>query len=186
MKAFRRDGDHLVGDLEEAEVALLVSLVSQVDELLGGGGDPAASAGADPFLAWETEFGPGVALDRTDPVIARLFPDAYADDEAAAAEYRRYAAEDQRRARVADNRVVLAALAATGGGAELLVIKDVEVGAWLKSVNGVRLSLAVRLGIESESDHRALEELPLRDPRMQIVAIYDWLGLMLESILDAC
>lgn len=186
MREFQRIDDQLVTDLEEVEVALLTSLVSQVDELLGGAGERAAAPGAsDPFAVWESEFAAGVALDRTDPVIGRLFPDAYADDESAAAEYRRYAAEAQRRARVEDNRVVLAALAATDGGATPLVIATDEVGAWIKTLNGVRLSLAVRLGIESEADHRRLERLSLGDPRTQVVAIYDWLAMVLESILES-
>ena len=81
MREFQRIEDQLVTDLEEVEVALLTSLVSQVDELLGGAGERAAAPGAsDPFAAWESEFAAGVALDRTDPVIGRLFPDASADD----------------------------------------------------------------------------------------------------------
>lgn len=184
MKEFRRSGDQLVTELEEVEVALLTSLVSQVDELLGGAGERSV-ASADPFEVWADEFAAGVPLDRSDPVIGRLFPDAYADDETAAAEYRRYAAEAQRRARVDDNRIVLTALAATDGGGAPLAIATDEVGAWIKTLNGVRLSLAVRLGIESEADHRRLERLSLRDPRTQVVAIYDWLGMVLESILEA-
>ena len=64
-------------------------------------------------------------------------------------------------------------------------ITSADLDAWLKTLNGVRLSLAVRLGIESEDDHADLEKLPARDPRTQLVALYDWLGLVLESLLEA-
>ena len=80
---------------------------------------------------------------------------------------------------------LLPVLAATADGKEPLVVAKADLDAWLKTLNGVRLSLAVRLGIESEDDHADLEKLPARDPRTQLVALYDWLGLVLESLLDA-
>lgn len=182
MIPFVREGNALVADLDDFEVALVVSLVSQVVELIGG--DAATEAASDPFAQWTREMSGAAGLDRSDPVVARLFPDAYSD-ERAAAEHRRFSEDAQQRARVADSRVVLAALAATREGTEPLVVPDAEVGAWLKTLNGVRLSLAVRLGIESEADHHALDRLPARDPRTQLVALYDWLGIVLESLVDA-
>ena len=158
------------------------SLVTQVTELIGGSAGPEASE--DPFSRWAREMRGSVALDRSDPVVARLFPDAY-HDELAAAEHRRFSQEALRRGRLDDSAVVLADLAATREGAEPLVIALDDVDAWLKTVNGVRLSLAVRLGIESEEDHAELAGLPVRDPRTQLVSLYDWLGLVLESLLDA-
>ena len=80
---------------------------------------------------------------------------------------------------------MLADLAATDEGGLPLVVAPDHAEAWIKTLNGVRLSLAVRLGIESESDHDALERLPARDPRTQLVALYDWLGTVLESLLEA-
>ncbi len=43
----------------------------------------------------------------------------------------------------------------------------------------------MRLGIESESDHTALQALSARDPRTQLVSLYDWLAYMLESLIEA-
>lgn len=183
MIGFARDGDDLVAEMEEVEVTLLSSLVGQVNDLLGAGAqdrDP-----DDLFSWWEGSFGAGVALDSDDPVIARLFPDAYADDAVAAAEHRRFTQDEQRRARVADASLVLADLERTDGGRGPLVVAPGHVGAWLKTLNGVRLALAVRLGIEAESDHEHLERLSVRDPRSQIVALYDWLAVVLESLLDS-
>ena len=181
MIPFHRDGTDLVAELDDFEVALIASLVSQVVELVGGGTPDAPS---DPFARWAREMGAGPRLDRSDPVVARLFPDAYAD-ETAAAEHRRFSEEALRCARVADSDVVLAGLDATREGAEPLVVHADDVEAWLKTLNGVRLSLAVRLGIESEDDHAELERLSARDPRTQLVALYDWLGLVLESLIEA-
>lgn len=182
MIGFDRTGDGLVAEWEEVEVALVTSLVAQVEELLGGAGD---APGAEGFPAWEREFGGGVRLDADDPVIRRLFPDAYPDDPVASAEHRRFSQDALRRGRVTDGRVVLEDLARTGGGERPLVVSDEHVGPWVRSLTGVRLSLAVRLGIETESDHAELERLGVRDPRTQIVAIYDWLGVVIEAMLDA-
>lgn len=182
MNAFTREGSNVVADIDPFEVSLLGSLVGQVNDLLGDGSDH--PDGEDSFAFWEGSF-TGASLDLSDPVIARLFPDAYSDDPVAAAEHRRFTADDQRRARVADGGVVLDDLAATDNGSQPLVIGPDHLGAWLKTLNGVRLALAVRLGIEAESDHEDLERLPVRDPRSQVVALYDWLGVILESLLEA-
>lgn len=182
MRLFERDGTDLVTEIDEVEVALLASLVAQVTELIGGHPD---AVGDDPFDQWAAELGAGgPQLDRSDPVVARLFPDAYADPDAAA-EHRRLAGEGLRRARVADADVVLAGLAATQEGEQPLVIPADDLEAWAKTLNGVRLSLAMRLGIESEHDHEHLQRLGVRDPRSQLLALYDWLGEVLESLLTA-
>lgn len=187
MIPFKRVGDDLVAELDDFEVALVGSLVSQVVELIGlnTGEDGAAPhpRSGDPFSRWAGEF-TATELDRSDPVIARLFPDAYTD-EAAAAEHRRYSQDTLRRARLDDSDVVLADLLATDDGEHPLVVSLEDVDPWIKTLNGVRLSLAVRLGIESESDHADLERLPARDPRTQLVSLYDWLAAVLESLLEA-
>ncbi len=182
MIPFQRDHDALVAHVDGFEAALLASLVSQVAELLGG--DVPRGQATDPFAQWESEFEPGVELDRDDPVVERLFPDAY-DDPAAADEHHRLSQESLRRARIADSQRVLGVLDAVEDDGGPLVVPVDAVEAWLRVLNGVRLSLAVRLGIETESDHAELEALSPRDLRSQIVDLYDWLGLVLESLLEA-
>lgn len=181
MRPFVREEDALVAELDDFEIALMASLVSQVAELIGDTGAPGASE--DPFARWAREFSQA-PLDRSDPVVARLFPDAY-DDELAAAEHRRYSQDALRRARIDESGLVLADLAATAEGQNPLRVPLDHVEAWLKTLNGVRLSLAVRLGIESDDDHAALQSLSARDPRTQLVSLYDWLAYVLESLLDA-
>ena len=118
-------------------------------------------------------------------MIQRLFPDAYADDRVAAEEFHRYTADEQRRGRLAAAHLVLADLAATHAGRRPVTVASGHVDAWLKTVNSVRLSLAVRLGIEAEDDHEELERLPADDPRAYVLELYDWLGFVLESLLEA-
>lgn len=185
MIPFDRAGDDLFAELDDFEVSLIESLVGQIVDLIGGATQvaPAPGASEDPFSMWAQEFS-SPTLDRKDPVIARLFPDAY-DDELEAAEHRRYSQEGLRRGRVDAASVVLADLRATLHGEKNLVIPDDHVDAWLKTLNSVRIALAVRLGIESEEDHAELERLGVRDPRAQLVALYDWMGAFLESLLEA-
>ncbi|MFV0451318.1 MAG: DUF2017 family protein [Propioniciclava sp.] len=183
MIGFERDGTYLVAHLDEVEVSLLSSLVGQVNDLLGAGvGAPEVD---DAFAWWESSFHTAAPLDANDPVVARLFPDAYADDAVAAAEHRRFTQDEQRQARVRDAAIVLADLERAAGGRARLEIDREHAEAWLKTLNGVRLALAVRLGIEAEADHEALERLSVRDPRSQVVALYDWLAIILEGLLDA-
>lgn len=187
MIPFERVGDDLVAELDDLEVTLVTSLVAQICDLLGGaaeqGGAPASGGGDDPFARWADEM-TAEPLDRSDPLVRRLFPDASADD-LTAAEHRRFSEDALRRGRIEDSGVVLADLEATGNGQRPLVVTDEHLGAWLKTLNGVRLGLAVRLGIEDSDDHDALERLSARDPRAQLVSLYDWLGAVLESLLEA-
>ena len=66
MIPFHRDGTDLVAELDDFEVALVTSLVAQVNELIGGAGEPAASD--DPFARWARELR-SEPLDRSDPVV---------------------------------------------------------------------------------------------------------------------
>lgn len=184
MRAFEPAGDGAQAELEEFEVALLTSLVAQLVELLGGAASvPAADLDA---LAWlAASHDTHVELDHGDPLISRLFPAAYLDDEAASADFRRFTQEDARRTRVEHAQTVLADLEATRDGVEPLWVASGHTEAWLRTVNAVRLALAVRLDITDEASMDALANLSARDPRTPLVDIYDWLGFVLESLLDA-
>ena len=182
MRPFERDGARLVAEFEALEVELLASLVQQVCELLGDGPDATAD---DPLSRLAGEWDSARALDRGDPVVRRLFPDAYDDDRAASAEFHRFTAGEQRRARLDAAHLVLADLAPRSRDRVEVGVPADHVEAWLTTVNAVRLSLAVRLGIESDSDHDELGALPDRDPRAYVLDLYDWLGLVLESLLEA-
>lgn len=183
MRAFTRDGEVLTAELEEFEVALLASLCEQLQQLLGGAEQPDLR-GLDPFERLAAEHSASVELDRSDPLIRRLFPDAYGDAEADA-EYRRLTVDAARGQRVGDAGIVLGDLVATGEGEADLRIPAEHVDAWLKTVNALRLSLAVRLEITDAASADALARLSARDPRMPLVDIYDWMGFVLESLLES-
>lgn len=185
MKAFRPEGDAVVAEVEEFEVALLSSLAEQLRQLLGAAeGDAPDHSRLDAFERLAAVSGASVELDHGDPLIERLFPPAYADAKRDA-EYRRYTEEEARLNRVSAANIVLADLAATREGTEPLMVPPDHVDAWLKTVNALRLSLSVRLGITDEASVVALGRLHARDPRAHLLDIYDWLGFVLESLLEA-
>lgn len=181
MKPFEATAFGAQAELAKHEIALLTSLTEQYVELLGGASEP-VTGGDDP-LAWLSEaMGESSRLDHTDPLIQRLFPDARPDDPVASAEFRRFTEDDQRRTRIEDAAVVLAAL---GRDADALAVTRADFPAWLRTINALRLSLAVRLGIEDEQAHEELLALPSRDPRSYLVSLFEWLGFFLESLLEA-
>lgn len=181
MKAFRRREDGLVAEVDKYERLLLSSLAEQLTELLGGhqtGFDP-----DDPLAALAHELTNESPLDRGDPVVQRLFPDAHPDDPGANADFLRYTQEGQRWQRVHDAAIVLADLASLKNN-DLMVPRG-HADAWLRTLNGLRLTLSVRLDIVDEQSYDELGQLPENDPRSQLAAIYDWLGMVLESMLEA-
>ncbi len=167
--------------LSEYEATLLESLLDQLSGLLAG--EDESIVADDPFERWQAEFSESEALDRSDPVIERLFPQAYPDDPAASAEFRRFTQARQRQARVDQAELVMDALRATDGGRHPVQVRVVELDQWLKALTALRLSLAVRLGIESAEDAEALEALGDDDPRGYTYRVYEWLGYLTEALL---
>ena len=167
--------------LTEYEATLLESLMDQLSGLLAGEDGPVVAD--DPFERWQAEFSDSEALDRSDPVIERLFPQAYPGDAAASAEFRRFTQARQRQARVDQAELVMDALRASDGGRRPVQVRVVELDLWLKALTALRLSLAVRLGIETAEDADLLDALDDDDPRGYTYRVYEWLGYLTESLL---
>lgn len=169
------------------EADLLRSLASQLVELLRN--ERAVPREQDPFEALMDFSGPTTAPE--DPVLARLFPTAYADDEEAAAEFRRYTEGTLRDSKAAAASAIIDGLEEAGLPAELeedLTI-DVELDEptatqWLRCFTDIRLALATRLGIE-EGDEDYWMTLPDDDPRAQAHDIYEWVGYLQETLVLA-
>ena len=82
-----RRSKHVFATFTAFEADLMRSLAAQLVELLRN--EAAAPSGAtDPLEALLDFTGPTSAPD--DPVLARLFPDAYRGDDEAAGEFRRF------------------------------------------------------------------------------------------------
>lgn len=190
MKKFRRKSGHLVTQLSEAEVELLTSMVEQLVDLVSDG-EPAdftkAEPAADPFEQWSRELAadPDVTEPGDDPVLRRLFPDAYADDPEAAADFRRFTERDLRTKKVGEAAAVLAGLEATRYGRHELRIPVEDAEVWLRTLNSLRLAVAVRLGITDSSVAEELAEIPDDDPRAFMSSVYDWLSFAQETLISA-
>lgn len=190
MKPFkRRRRGGLVATFEPGEAAVMASLAGQVVELLRDRhGTPESSA--DPLGA-ELGIG-GPALPPEDPVLQRLLPDAYTDDDTDAAEFRRFTEQTLTSNKVANAERLIGSLV-TGGlhvdGTETDGVVEVELDpddaqAWLRSLTDVRLSLAVRLGIEDDED--AMLAQHSEDEAVAAMSdVYDWLGYVQESLVHA-
>jgi hypothetical protein len=144
--------------LEPEEARALASLALQLSSLL-------AEAATDEGL-WGA-----------DPAVARLLPDAYRDDEEAAAEWRRLS----RRA-LAERKSGFAArfadhLASASASSERTPVVIDEAGAldWLRAVGDLRLVLSERMGIASldSSAESGADEL------------YQWLAWIQDDLVRA-
>ncbi|QBR93830.1 DUF2017 domain-containing protein [Nocardioides euryhalodurans] len=184
----RRSG-HVIATFTGFEADLLRSLASQLVELLRNEA-AVPRHDVDPFEAMLDFSGPTTEPD--DPVLARLFPTAYHDDDEAAAEFRRYTESSLRDGKAAGAASVIDTLEEAGLPTELTeegLVIDVEIDqptaeAWLRTFTDLRLALATRLGVE-EDDEDYWFSLPDDDPRSQAYDIYHWLGLLQETLVDA-
>ncbi len=192
MKPFkkRRRGG-IAATFEAGEAHLLASLSGQVIELLRdrNGADEST---ADPLAAQLGMGGP--SLPPEDPVLKRLLPDAYRDDEEGAGEFRRFTERSLTSVKVTNAEVLIRSLVDGGltfGAADAddeepieIELGDDEVQAWLRALTDVRLSLAVRLGIEEDEDIYLVAQS--EDEAIAAMSeIYDWLGYVQETLIAA-
>ncbi len=133
--------------LGEAERELLRSLAPQMRELLAS----------------------------DDPVLDRLYPVAYPDDEDRETEYRLLVRDELRSSHEA-------ALAALEESADAERLDEEQLLAWMRAVNEVRLVLGTRLDVTEEGHERPTEP---GDPRAAAFAVYDYLTWLQGTIVEA-
>ena len=168
------------------EADLLRNLAAQIIELLRHESAVLPEEG-DSLESMLDFTGPTTAPD--DPVLARLFPDAYRDDDEAAGDFRRFTESDLRAGKASQAAAVIDDLESAGLGDEPEggTMIDVELDAgrateWLKAFNDIRLALGTRLGIE---DEETVDQVPEDDPRAVVVEIYHWMSYLQESLVHA-
>jgi hypothetical protein len=156
VKAFRRVGEAVSAKFEPTEADALATMAGQVAALVA---DRAEYEG--------------------DPAVLRLLPDAYPDDGEASAEFRRFTADDLAARKVANATTVVRSLEkAVHARSATTVTLDLQAAqAWLRALTDIRLTIAARLGIDSN------EEEPEGDPLL--LDVYDWLGFVQESLVAA-
>lgn len=162
MKPWRRDGDALVLELTADEATMLTRLVAQVRQVFVAVRDGEA--------------------DRADPVIERLFPAAY-DDEELADEFRRLTSDDQAALRLERQRTMARDLAAHATVADERVrvaVPEESADAWLAGIGDIRLVLHTRVQ-QGPTSHLDLTA----DDLAQFQAVVDWLGFAQGSLVEA-
>ena len=175
MRFKRRRGGAVTADLDAGEAGLLAALAEDLLGLLGDG----AVADADPLAAM-VGLSSGPVAPPDDPALARLLPDAYADDDQAAADFRRFTEQDLRAGKRAGASTVLTTLVPlVEAGGRLTLDRD-QVDAWLGTLNDLRLVLGTRLEVTEETPL----EVPDDDPQAQALLVYGWLGWLQESLLS--
>lgn len=184
----RRSGN-VIAEFSGFEAELLRSLASQLVELLRNEA-AVPDEGRDPLEALMDFSGPTNAPE--DPVLARLFPSAYPDDEEAAGEFRRFTESSLRDGKSRAAIAIIDTLEDAGLPPEPIddtLRIDVELDArtaetWLRSFTDIRLALATRLGVE-EGDEEYWHNLPDEDPTAQAHDIYEWVGYLQETLVQA-
>lgn len=172
--------------LDEVEISILRSLAVQLLELIGPADE--LTEGTDPLAALFTE---GPSEPPADPALARLFPDAYGDDDEElrefSSEFRRFTENDLRDRKRADGVAVvrsLDALTASGAGDAVLKLTPDECAHWLGALNDLRLTIGTRLDVTDEDEGGELYRLPDSDPRKPMVMAYLWLGALQETLVE--
>lgn len=171
------------------EADLLRSLAGQLIELLRNESATPSEASNDDLEALLDFSGPTTAPD--DPVLARLFPTAYPDDEEAAGDFRRFTEGSLRNGKAVAAGTVIDILEEAGlpDAPEDGLFIDVELDPetariWLRSFNDMRLAIGTRLEV-AEGDEELWDDLPEDDPRGPVHDIYQWLGFLQETLLEA-
>jgi hypothetical protein len=179
MAGFRGTSGGATARFAAAQAAIIRDLVGQIIELIGGDAEddgearPSDTGAREPGqdagdLAAMVGFAEDAELP-DDPALARLFPDAYSDDEEASGEFRKYTEQGLRSGKAAAARTVLATLPPDGGRIRL---SEPEAQAWLRALNDVRLALGTRLNVTD-------------DPRAAYVGVYQWLAFLQETLVQA-
>ena len=171
------------------EADLLRSLESQLVELLRN--EVAAPNESDDPLERLMDF-TGPTTEPDDPVLARLFPTAYPDDEEAAGEFRRFTEGGLRDSKAKAAALVIDTLEEAGLPSELdqdglqveVELDRAAAITWMRSFTDVRLALATRLGIE-DGDEDFWMSLPDDDPRSHVHDIYEWVGYLQETLVQS-
>jgi hypothetical protein len=184
-----RRSKRLIATFTGFEADLLRSLAAQLVELLRNEA-AVPRDDVDPLEAMMDFSGPTTEPD--DPVLARLVPTAYPHDEEGAAEFRRFTEGTLRDGKARAAVTIIDGLEEAGLPPELTeegLMIDVELDeptaeVWMRSFTDLRLALATRLEVQ-EGDEGYWHSLPDDDPRAQAHDIYEWVGYLQETLVQA-
>jgi uncharacterized protein DUF2017 len=116
-----------------------------------------------------------LAMDPTDPALARLYPTAYPEDAERDAEYRRLMGDE-----LAEGR--LEALDTLEASIDARRLDHDQALAWTRSINDVRLLLGTKLDV---TEDQSSQQLDPEDPRAPALALYHYLSYLEEQLVEA-
>jgi hypothetical protein len=108
-----------------------------------------------------------------DPSLARLFPTAVVDDAEQDLAFRSLVHDDLLAARLANLDVVEQTLVSSE-------LEPAQVGVWMRTINELRLVIGTKLDVSEDTDW-----VDPDDPEAPLYAVYGWLGLLLEALVQA-
>lgn len=129
-------------------------------------------------LVGETRILLDAEIPRADPVIARLFPDAY-EDPAQARAYDDMVGGELRAEKVRALGEVADSLGESGPAT--VELSDGLVSSWLAWLTDVRLAVGTRLGVTEETMGT---EVDSESPEAPAYEVLHWLGWIQESIIE--
>lgn len=185
FKGSLQEGDLSVA-LSNDELHILINLVEQLLELLGERNFTHHYQSDDPFaqlMAASIGNLESRIEQPEDLVLQRLLPDAYADPESAA-EFRKYTESSLRLVKQTHLMYLREQLVFPVDHelpkADIAVTDPTQ---WLIAINDLRLALAVRLGIKTDS-FAEYEKMKDSDRQKPLFAVYFWLGSIQESLIS--
>ena len=114
-------------------------------------------------------------LGDADPAVKRLNPSACPDDAGVDAEYRELMGNELNTGR-------LEALAALEDTVDETRLDEAQALAWMRAINDTRILLGTRLDVTEDPVDR---QVPPDDPRTSAFALYDYLSLLTQELVEA-
>jgi hypothetical protein len=111
----------------------------------------------------------------SDPRLRRLFPTTYTTDPEAEAEYQRLMRDDLVKSRLSSLDIVESTLQATS-------VSEGDLVRWMQAINDARLVLGTILDVSEDDYHHDIDD---DDPEAPAVYLYEYLGFLLEHIVEA-
>lgn len=184
MAEVRRRGGAVQVTLTGEEASALAALSAQVATMLAP--DDVGDAGTEPIDPLESMVGlqTGDVPAPDDPALRRLLPDAYADDNEAAGEFRRFMDGELRRLKTEALDEVRGAVEGGPDGGIKLRLAPAQAEKWLQALTDIRLVLGTRLDVTEDLEDRWAKLAP-DDVMAPLLAAYEWLGWLQESVVLA-
>jgi hypothetical protein len=176
MSSFTKTPTGLRVHLDETEVPILRQTATEVLEILSDG---------DLGSIAEDSLSRMVGISTNDklsdnPILARLFPNAYADEDLSS-DFRRYTEASLHEKKQQAIANLLSSLPSIGEAD--LELDFPKIDQWMRAINDLRLALGVVLDADENSEAR-FAKLSEADPMFFTFQVFNWLGWLLQNLIE--